>query len=1828
MSRAWLMLAGLSAFLAALAVMAVSAVACGGGGGGGKESTTLSTTLSGESKEGGEITVLEGAKVKDKASLSGKNASKATGKVKYAVYKESKCETLATAAGEGTVSGESVTASSEESLEPGKTYYWQATYEGNETNDASTSSCISEVLNVKASTSLSTKLSAGSEEGSEITVNEGTKIKDKATLSGTNSSSAGGKVLYKIFSDKECETLVKEAGEETVSSGSVPASSEEELEGGKTYYWQAVYKGDGLHEESTSSCGSEVLKVKAKTTLSTTLSGQGKEGGELTVLEGAKVKDRATVEGTNSSSAEGKVLYKVFSDSKCEHVVAELGEKSVSAGVATASNEEELEGGKTYYWQATYKGDALHQESHSECTSEVLNVEAKTTVATTLTGEGKEGTEVTVLEGADVRDAATLSGAKVSGATGTITYDVYSDNKCEDLVTAAGEVAVSGPTAPHSTEEKLSPGVYYWRASYSGDALNDPAKSACGTEISTIKGTTTLTTSLSGEGHTGAEITVGELSTVTDIATIGGSRASVASGTVKYDIYSDSKCEHLVTAAGEGSVSGGTAGSSSEQELPEGSYYWQAVYSGDANNEGSTSTCSSEKLTIKSATTLTTSLSGESHAGDEIEVLAGTAVTDSAKLTGASVSTAGGTVKYDVYSDSTCEHLVTAAGEGTVTSGSVPESNEEKLETGTYYWQATYSGDTHNEKSVSDCGSEVETAKTSTSLTTSLSGQGKEGTEINVDENSIVDDTATLSGTDAATATGTIAYKVYSDSECKHVVADAGEAAVTAGDPAESEEQSLAPGTYYWQAVYSGDETHRGSTSTCGSEIEIVKAATTLKTTAPGHESEELEVLEGNPVNDTATLQGAKASTATGTVKYDIYSDTDCKELVEEAGERTVSGESVPTSLERTLPIGTYYWQASYSGDTYNEKSESVCDTAIEKVVSPLATTLSGEEKSGAKIEVVEETPVRDSATLSGAGAGTATGTVKYDVYSDGKCEHLVTAAGEGTVSGGSFPKSSEETLAPGTYYWQATYSGDEHHPSATSTCGTEIEKVNEPLTTSLAGEGHSGGEIEVLDGGTAHDTATLNGIGAATAMGTVKYDVYSDAECEDLVTAAGEVSVLDGSIPESSEETLAPGIYYWQAIYSGDEHHHSATSTCGTEIDTVEEPLTTELAGEEHMGKHIEIKEAANAAHDTASLHGSGAGTATGTVKYKVYSDSKCEHLVAAAGEVTVTSGTIPASSEVKLEPGIYYWQAFYSGDEHHLAATSACGAEVEKVAAPWIVSLGDSFASGEAGRWAGNTESNSESEKVDALGSEAYFGAAPNGEAGGEAIPGCHRSKSAEIFIGGPVKSKNLACSGARTYSFFKTTTKQFKPGIDFENKALDEPLERGGNCPITKCEGQALQLEKFAKEYEVKMVALSIGGNNFGFGPIGRACVTDWLTSTKAIESMVNYVATKIVEVANAIPAPFGFGWVKERAVELAEAIAGQIRARLSFGPAFCSKEVNVTKVVEEEKAWLEKPKAEKEKIRAEEQANPARAKEGKIELEIQEAVKTIGKAMSNAGYAPNTYTIVQQNYPSPISEGEPAVGPPPAEGFRYSEESFMRQSLGGCGVWNEDANWLNKTMLPTMNSVVGEASEIAGSELQVKLMNESEAFKGHRLCELGVGLLGEVGLAAWNIKKAGEGPTRAGEEQAANTLEWVEQARLVPATLEWVVYRMNQVLEGLNWALDRVKEAQAFVERVPVLGPWIREEMRPAREKIEGVILAVETVKGWAEGAKSLVGGYEAQEAIHPNYWAQLALRNCLRQAYNSGAPKGGKCKIEGPGLTKPGEGGIPEGVSPEPKMKLE
>ena len=157
---------------------------------------------------------------------------------------------------------------------------------------------------------------------------------------------------------------------------------------------------------------------------------------------------------------------------------------------------------------------------------------------------------------------------------------------------------------------------------------------------------------------------------------------------------------------------------------------------------------------------------------------------------------------------------------------------------------------------------------------------------------------------------------------------------------------------------------------------------------------------------------------------------------------------------------------------------------------------------------------------------------------------------------------------------------------------------------------------------------------------------------------------------------------------------------------------------------------------------------------------------------------------------------------------ASPATAADGPGVGTPTVVTLGDSAISGEGGRWAGNT--NGSSSRTDALGSRAYW----DTPATGEAIPGCHRSQSAQAHIGG-AGSLNLACSGAKTTTGGTGSGQAFKPGIDFYSDSSGR-------------QGQALALENYARTHNVRAVVLMIGANNYGFAAIVERCVTNWVTS----------------------------------------------------------------------------------------------------------------------------------------------------------------------------------------------------------------------------------------------------------------------------------------------------------------------------------------------------------------------------------------------------------------
>ncbi|HMS61168.1 MAG TPA: GDSL-type esterase/lipase family protein, partial [Solirubrobacteraceae bacterium] len=148
-------------------------------------------------------------------------------------------------------------------------------------------------------------------------------------------------------------------------------------------------------------------------------------------------------------------------------------------------------------------------------------------------------------------------------------------------------------------------------------------------------------------------------------------------------------------------------------------------------------------------------------------------------------------------------------------------------------------------------------------------------------------------------------------------------------------------------------------------------------------------------------------------------------------------------------------------------------------------------------------------------------------------------------------------------------------------------------------------------------------------------------------------------------------------------------------------------------------------------------------------------------------------------------------------------------------------------------------------------------------------------------------------------------------------------------------------------------------------------------------------------------------------------------------------------------------------------------------VRAALQRVAQAMTNAGYTAAQYTILAQTYWSPLPRGAQ---------IRYSESGWSRQNIGGCGVWNRDANWANDTVVVAMNSTTKNAAATSGLA-NVKVLDLQQSLDGRRLCENTVGLLEEKGIASW---------TSPG---AVDNTEWVSQVRTVTA-----IFPPYQIQEG--------------------------------------------------------------------------------------------------------------------------
>jgi hypothetical protein len=298
----------------------------------------------------------------------------------------------------------------------------------------------------------------------------------------------------------------------------------------------------------------------------------------------------------------------------------------------------------------------------------------------------------------------------------------------------------------------------------------------------------------------------------------------------------------------------------------------------------------------------------------------------------------------------------------------------------------------------------------------------------------------------------------------------------------------------------------------------------------------------GSAVHAVVTVASSTASTSPiGTVDFNLYSSQNCTgSPLAQTGVALVNGSA--SSSAANVAAGGLSYKVHYNGQgDFTAAADSDC---VSISASQISTAL-GLSLSNASVQAGSF--VYAIPNLTGE-TGTASGTIVYKAYSNNSCTTLALDAGSKAVTNGSTPNSdSWQFITPGTYYWQAVYSGDLNNASATSSCNASGTVLTVVATTTQFSPTLSAqlSNANVLAGSSVYESATLSNA-SSNAGGSVSYDVYTNDSCTAGAIDAGTKTVTNAAVPNSNSIVFNnAGTYYWRAVYSGDSANASATSSC-----------------------------------------------------------------------------------------------------------------------------------------------------------------------------------------------------------------------------------------------------------------------------------------------------------------------------------------------------------------------------------------------------------------------------------------------------------------------------------------------------------------------------------------------------------------------------------------------------------------------------------------------------------------------------------------------------------
>jgi hypothetical protein len=754
--------------------------------------------------------------------------------------------------------------------------------------------------------------------------------------------------------------------------------------------------------------------------------------------------------------------------------------------------------------------------------------------------------------------------------TGTVTFNI-------DGTAASPSVSLVGGWASYmtgawTTGTALAYGSHSITATYSGDETYLGGISNALVQVVVATGTTQLTSFTLTSG-TNPSI-YGQASLFT--ATLVGAAGTPPTGTVT--LYVNGSPLDSMTTLVQVVATGTTTATDIVSDLPAGTDSMTANYSGDSTYlSGTSSPLIVQTVHKAAATTALTSDNNPSTYGQSVTFTA------SVYPPSGDLPTATGSVE---FSDGN-----TTLGSADLSSNGSATFTTSALTAGTHSITATYSGDSNltpgTPATLSQVVNLIRTPVVGTAVYDGATNVAWSGTEVS---GSSAYDTSTVTGVSGFTPTGTVSYSLFTNAACTGASTPEGTGLALGTNS--STTSALAAGSYGFEATYSGDDNYSGLTSSCESFTVGLATPTVGTTVYDGTNTAwSNSELTGATAYDTSTVGGVTGFTATGTVSYTLYSNSTGCTTTPNGSSATAEGTglSLGTNSSTTSPLaaGTYYFQASYSGDGSYSPAISACESFTVGVAAPsVGTTVydgttnvawSGTEVSGSS--------AYDNSTVTGVSGFTPTGTVSYSLFTNAACAGTSTPEGTGLALGTN--SNSTSPLAAGTYGFEAIYSGDGNYSGLTSSCESfSVREASPTLTTAANLTSVTFGTAAILE-----DTATLSG--GYNPGGSITFTLVGPGSATvdtEAVSVSGDGSYTTPTgyaLPITNTGTVA-GTYQWDASYSGDPNNKSVSDNGATNEQVVVSPATTTLSytGANQVGVNSSFNATATLTSPAASCY------------------------------------------------------------------------------------------------------------------------------------------------------------------------------------------------------------------------------------------------------------------------------------------------------------------------------------------------------------------------------------------------------------------------------------------------------------------------------------------------------------------------------------------------------------------------------------------------------------------------------------------------------------------